>query len=140
MPQFQEILCQKDLPFAERIGQIIDVYYRILQQNPYLPLFILRELHRDMNSIFSAFHHQSVSHFFEELKEELQAEMDSGRLRQVPLRVVFCTFYSALVFPFLSKNLLTQTMMQDHEDFEDLLTEWKPYIVRQMVSLLCPAE
>ena len=140
VPQFQEILCQKDLPFAERIGQIIDVYYQILQQNPYLPLFILRELHRDMNSIFSAFHHQSVSHFFEELKEELQAEMDSGRLRQVPLRVVFCTFYSALVFPFLSKDLLTQTMMQDHEEFEDLLTEWKPYIVRQMVSLLCLPE
>lgn len=140
VPKFQKILLQRDLPFAERIGQIVDIYYQILQQNPYLPLFILRELHRDMNSIFSAFHHQSVSLFFEELKEELQAEMDSGRLRQVPLRVVFCTFYSALVFPFLSKNLLTQTMMQDHEEFEDLLTEWKPYIVRQMVNLLCIPE
>lgn len=140
VPQFQDILCQKNLPFAERIGKVIDVYYQMLLQNPYLPLFVLREIHRDMNFMLAAFHNQRVLHFFEELKKELQAEMDSGRLRQVPLRIVFCTFYSALVFPFLSKNLLTQTMMQDHEDFEDLLTEWKPYIVRQMVSLLCPAE
>lgn len=140
VPQFQEILLQKDLPFAERIGQVIDVYYRMLQQNTYLPLFIIREMHRDMNLLITAFHSQPVSHFFEELKEELQAEMDSGRLRQVPLRIVFCTFYSALVFPFLSKDLLTQTMMQDQEEFEDLLTEWKPYIVRQMVNLLCIPE
>lgn len=140
VPQFQEILLQKDLPFAERIGQVIDVYYRVLQQNTYLPLFIIREMHRDMNLLITVFHSQPVSHFFEELKEELQAEMDSGKLRQVPLRVVFCTFYSALVFPFLSKDLLTQTMMQDQEEFEDLLTEWKPYIVRQMVNLLCIPE
>lgn len=140
VPQFQEILCQKDLPFAERIGKIIDVYYRMLLQNPYLPLFVLREIHRDMNFMLAAFHNQRVLHFFEELKKELQAEMNCGRLCQVPLRVVFCTFYSALVFPFLSRNLLTQTMLEDHERFEDLLTEWKPYIVRQMVNLLCIPE
>lgn len=140
IPQFQDILCQKNLPFAERIGKVIDIYYRMLLQNPYLPLFILRELHRDMNFMLAAFQNQRVLHFFEELKKELQAEMDSGRLRQVPLRVVFCTFYSALIFPFLSRNLLTQTMLEDHERFEDLLTEWKPYIVRQMVNLLCIPE
>ena len=54
--------------------------------------------------------------------------------------VVFFTFYSALIFPFISRNLVNTTMLDEDENFEDLLTEWKPYIVRQMVNLLCISE
>ena len=41
--------------------------------------------------------------------------MNCKKLLQVPLRVIFYTFYNALVFPFLSRNLLTQTMLEDHK-------------------------
>lgn len=136
-PKFQNIILQKDLPIATRVEKVIDVYYQMLQKNPYLPLFILREMNRDINFLFNAFCSLDVANFFEGLKTSLQEEMANGKLKQVPLRIVFFTFYSALIFPFISRNLISLEMLNENETFEELLVEWKPYIVKQMVNLLC---
>ena len=136
-PKFQNIILQKDLPIATRVEKVIDVYYQMLQKNPYLPLFILREMIRDINFLFNAFRSLDVANFFEGLKTSLQEEMANGKLKQVPLRIVFFTFYSALIFPFISRNLISLEMLNENETFEELLVEWKPYIVKQMVNLLC---
>lgn len=136
-PKFQNIILQKDLPIATRVEKVIDVYYQMLQKNPYLPLFILREMNRDINFLFNAFRSLDVANFFEGLKTSLQEEMANGKLKQVPLRIVFFTFYSALIFPFISRNLISLEMLNENETFEELLAEWKPYIVKQMVNLLC---
>lgn len=136
-PKFQNIILQKDLPIATRVEKVIDVYYQMLQKNPYLPLFILREMNRDINFLFNAFRSLDVANFFEGLKTSLQEEMANGKLKQVPLRIVFFTFYSALIFPFISRNLISLEMLNENETFEGLLVEWKPYIVKQMVNLLC---
>lgn len=137
VPKFQNIILQKDLPIATRVEKVIDVYYQMLQKNPYLPLFILREMNRDINFLFNAFRSLDVANFFEGLKTSLQEEMANGKLKQVPLRIVFFTFYSALIFPFISRNLISLEMLNENETFEELLAEWKPYIVKQMVNLLC---
>lgn len=137
VPKFQNIILQKDLPIATRVEKVIDVYYQMLQKNPYLPLFILREMNRDVNFLFNAFRSLDVAHFFEGLKTSLQEEMANGKLRQVPLRIVFFTFYGALIFPFISRNLISVEMLNENETFEEVLAEWKPYIVKQMVNLLC---
>lgn len=136
-PKFQNIILQKDLPIATRVEKVIDVYYQMLQKNPYLPLFILREMNRDINFLFNAFRSLDVANFFEGLKTSLQEEMANGKLKQIPLRIVFFTFYSALIFPFISRNLISLEMLNENETFEELLVEWKPYIVKQMVNLLC---
>ncbi|KAB4280568.1 TetR/AcrR family transcriptional regulator, partial [Bacteroides thetaiotaomicron] len=49
---------------------------------------------------------------------------------------VFYTFYSALTVPFLTKNLSASFFLEKDDSFEDILVQWKPYIVRQMETLL----
>lgn len=137
IPKFQDIITNRDLSLSVRVEQIVDVYYNLLQENPYLPLFMLREIDRDVDFLLKTFSDLKVEHFFAELKNYLLEEMDKGRLRRVPLRIVFLTFYSALTFPFVSRKLMRETMMEKGEDFRTVLDEWKPYIISQMVNLLC---
>lgn len=136
IPKFQDIITNRDLSLSVRVEQIVDVYYNLLQENPYLPLFMLREIDRDVDFLLKTFSGLKVEHFFAELKNYLLEEMDKGRLRRVPLRIVFLTFYSALTFPFVSRKLMRETMMEKGEDFRTVLDEWKPYIISQMVNLL----
>lgn len=136
IPKFQDIITNRDLSLSVRVEQIVDVYYNLLQENPYLPLFMLREIDRDVDFLLKTFSDLKVEHFFAELKNYLLEEMDKGRLRRVPLRIVFLTFYSALTFPFVSRKLMRETMMEKDEDFRTVLDEWKPYIISQMVNLL----
>ena len=49
---------------------------------------------------------------------------------------LFYTFYSALTVPFLTKNLSASFFLEKEDTFEDILVQWKPYIVRQMEALL----
>ena len=97
---------------------------------------MLREIDRDVDFLLKTYSDLKVEHFFAELKNYLLEEMDKGRLRRVPLRIVFLTFYSALTFPFVSRKLMRETMMEKGEDFRTVLDEWKPYIISQMVNLL----
>ncbi|MEJ8740462.1 TetR/AcrR family transcriptional regulator [Phocaeicola sp. HCN-6420] len=136
IPKFQDIITNRDLSLSVRVEQIVDVYYNLLQENPYLPLFMLREIDRDVDFLLKTYSDLKVEHFFAELKNYLLEEMDKGRLRRVPLRIVFLTFYSALTFPFVSRKLMRETMMEKGEDFRTVLDEWKPYIISQMVNLL----
>ena len=136
IPKFQDIITNRDLSLSVRVEQIVDVYYYLLQENPYLPLFKSREIDRDVDFLLKTFSDLKVEHFFAELKNYLLEEMDKGRLRRVPLRIVFLTFYSALTFPFVSRKLMRETMMEKGEDFRTVLDEWKPYIISQMVNLL----
>ena len=136
IPKFQDIITNRDLSLSVRVEQIVDVYYNLLQENPYLPLFMLREIDRDVDFLLKTFSDLKVEHFFAELKNYLLEEMDKGRLRRVPLRIVFLTFYSALTFPFVSRKLMRETMMEKGEDFRTVLDEWNPYIISQIVNLL----
>jgi len=127
IPRIHDIIIQQDKPVSESIGEIVDAYYKVFTENPCLPLFMVREMHRDMDHLSTTFTHS---------RSVLQEEMNGGRLKTVPLPFVFYTFYSALTVPFLTKNLSASFFLEKEDTFEDILVQWKPYIVRQMEALL----
>ena len=70
-------------------------------------------------------------------KNSLLSEMEAGRLKTVPLHVVFLTFYGLLTFPLISKNLVINLFLEDESQFESFLREWKQYIILHLHNLLC---
>ena len=51
IPKIHDIIIQQDKPVSESIGEIVDAYYKVFTENPCLPLFMVREMHRDMNHL-----------------------------------------------------------------------------------------
>ena len=51
-PEIQGIMVQ-DKPISERIGRVVDAYFKIFTDNPSLPIFIVREIERDMPHLIS---------------------------------------------------------------------------------------
>lgn len=49
--------------------------------------------------------------------DSLQEKMKQGKLRQVPLRVLFYTFYGLLVVPFTTKDLTSFVFCEEGETF-----------------------
>ncbi|MBV4203674.1 TetR/AcrR family transcriptional regulator [Bacteroides salyersiae] len=136
-PEIQGIMVQ-DKPISERIGKVVDAYFKIFTDNPSLPIFIVREIERDMPHLISTARALELERYFHEIGVKLQKEMDSGKLKQVPIHFVFYTFYGLLVFPFLAKKLSTSVFLNGDEDFYEMLQTWKSHIIGQMEHLLCP--
>ncbi|BDF53516.1 MULTISPECIES: TetR/AcrR family transcriptional regulator [Butyricimonas] len=136
LPKIQDIVLQKDKPVTERVGGVIDAYFEVFSENPRLPLFVMRESNRDVNHLINTLADLRLERNFLEIARSLQDEMDSGRLKPVPLRFVFFTFYSLLIMPFVMKDLCASLFLEKGESFEEMFARWKPYIVMQMDNLL----
>ena len=136
IPRIHDIIIQQDKSVSESIGEIVDAYYKVFTENPCLPLFMVREMHRDMDHLSTTIKELRLEQYLHKIMDVLQEEMNGGRLKTVPLPFVFYTFYSALTVPFLTKNLSASFFLEKEDTFEDILVQWKPYIVRQMEALL----
>ena len=136
VPRVKDIVLQPDRPIGERVASVVDAYYDVFGANPGLPMFIVREMHRDFDGVVRTIMELRLGQYIESVRQGLQGEMDSGRLRQVPMRYLFLTFYSMLTMPIVAGHLCRTVLLDEGETFADLLAGWKPYIVDAMERLL----
>lgn len=136
IPKVQDIVMRKDEPISRRIENIVDTYYVVFRENPCLPLFVFREMNRDIDFLLDVIESSKMKASVDELVASLKEEMEQGRLNAVPLRFLFYTFYSLLTCPFLTKDLGSRMFLESGETFDDMLGRWKSYIVFQMENLL----
>ena len=118
------------------IEQVIDAYIVLFMKHPCLPLFMAREIQRDSAFLLQMARREQIDHYVHKIIRSLQAEMDEGKLKKVPLLTVFYTFYGLLVFPFLTRKLAEDILLEKGETFEDILAMWKGQVVKQIGNLL----
>lgn len=137
IPRIHGILAS-DTPFMERLDRIVGEYLAMFLKNPDLPYFLLSEIQRDTGHLIQVARELKIDGYIADIRKTVEREIETGRMRNVPLRVIFLTLYSLMVTPFLMKNLTTTLMFESEERFADFMQEWKRNILSQMGHLLCP--
>lgn len=138
IPKVQDIVRDNGLSVARKVSLVVDAYYKIFTASPCLPMFIMREMHRDFKYVEDFVLTMRFDRYFKTIGGYITEEMDKGYLRRVPLRFLFLSFYSMLTMPFSMKNLCQHRLLNEGESFDDMLAEWKPYIVSSITTLLTP--
>lgn len=136
VPRVYDIVVNSEKPVAERISQVFDAYMAIFLAKPCLPLFMAREVQRDFDFLLRMLQQEQIDRYVRKIIRALEAEMDAGKLKKVPLRTLFYTFYGLMVFPFLSRRLTESLLLAGGETFEEMLEEWKRQVVAQVCVLL----
>lgn len=136
VPKVFTILMQQERPIAQRIEEVVNAYYNLFLQNPNLPMFIIREMNRDVSQLVETATRLHLPDRLKEVTDSLQEEMAHGKLRRVPLPFLFYNLYGLLVMPFLTQNFVTSIYLDNEKTFVEMLNAWKPYIVLQMTTLL----
>lgn len=134
-PRIQVIL-EKETPFMERLNAVIDEYMALFRANPALPQFIIGEIQRDVHHLIRVLHELEVEGYICTIKRRLVDEIRRGELRRVPLRDFFLTFYSLVIFPTLTRNLIETLMLEDGEHYDDFIRQWKRRTLTQVGYLL----
>lgn len=135
MPKIHDII-KLDIPFVDRMGMVLDEYIELFTKEPYLPKFICGEIQRDVNHLLEVAKELQFEAALSLVKDTLLAEMEAGKIKKVPLPMVFLTFYSLLTYPFLVRNLITTLFLDNEEDFTSFLQEWKQHIITELTNLL----
>lgn len=135
MPKIHDII-RLDVSFVDRMGMILDEYIELFTKDPYLPKFICGEIQRDVNHLLESAKELQFDAALSLVKDTLLKEMETGKIKKVPLPMVFLTFYSLLTYPFLVRNLITTLFLDNEEDFTSFLQEWKQHIITELTNLL----
>lgn len=136
VPKIFDIISQKDMNIERRIDEMIDTYYALFIDNPKLPMFMMREINRDANLLIKTATQLNIHEKFRHSLDSIEQEMKEGKLKQVPIRFMFYNISSLLTIPFLTQDLTYSILLEEGETFEDMLKEWKPYIIKQLLNLI----
>lgn len=135
VPKVVQILQNDNVPFFERVSNLIDVYFGILVENPNLPMFVIREIYRDIQCLFDTLNSVSDNQI-KQIRGILLAEMEKGHIKTAPIEFIFYTFYGLLFTPFLL-NPMTSIVFDKPEKLTiENLAPWKEQILLQVKALL----
>lgn len=135
VPAIHNIITQ-NISVGERIEQIINIYFNSMQQNPSLPMFMLREIQRDPAHIIATMKESPAQEIAKQIRDILLKEMACGNIKFVPIEQLIYTLYSAVLFPFLIKPLTNELKLTSDETFAATIQQWKEQVIKQINTLL----
>ncbi len=136
IPAIQDTLL-KEKPIPECIADIVDIYFDMLEHNPGMPLFVVREIQRDASHFYlQAQSNTTIRHYVMSLKAFIIEKMENGQIRTMPLQNIFYTFYGLIFTPFLFSPLTKLMFDGDEPQKLAAIAQWKANIVSMMQTYL----
>jgi len=122
-PGIKEFL-YSDIPIEIKIGAFVEKYMELLIQNPFIPMFILKEINRDPESLAAVIKNQGVNPH--EVFASFEKEMDKGNIRRINPKDLLVNMLALSIFPVAAKPLMTVMFFDNNEeDYKSFLAERK---------------
>lgn len=137
-PRLGEIMAS-DRPLIDRLEMVIGEYFDRFIEDPQVPGFIISEIQRDADHLVATAREMHYDRVFSTVRDALAEEMREGRLRRVPMYMVFSTIYGGIAFPFVTRNLFVSWFGMDEEGFRAMIADWRRCLIAQVRNLLLPA-
>lgn len=111
-------------PIEEKLGVFIEKYIELLMNNPFLPSFILKEIHRDPEFLASIIKSQGLNP--QEIFVMFEKEMEAGNIRKMDPRELMINILGLSIFPFAAKPLMKVMFFDNNKRaYNDFLIQRK---------------
>ncbi|MGC9353924.1 MAG: TetR/AcrR family transcriptional regulator [Mariniphaga sp.] len=115
---------RSQLPFEEKLETFIDKYISLLLKNPFLPAFILKEIHRDPEFLASVIKSTGVNP--NAVFSMLEKEMAAGKIRKMDPKELLINILALSVFPVAAKPLMQIMFFENNKKaYNDFLLKRK---------------
>lgn len=136
LPKIKDIILS-DSALEVKVTKITDTYLDVLMNMPELPLFLMKEAHRDLDNLLAMASENNLLELGYSVIEALNEMAERGEVRKIPFLEIVYTFYGLMTFPFLSMPIACRISGKD-DIRSELTTRWRDNVISQMVHLLKP--
>lgn len=123
-----------DVPLFEKIENFVNEYIDEMQENPYLPWFVMNEINRDpdqfMYKIWGKDNLPKPAKFL----EQIELEIKSGRIKKVSPMHLLMNMISMTIFPFVGKPMFIRNLRLTEKQFREIMEQRKKEIPRFIID------
>ena len=124
------MILSSDDPLDQKIDRIVELYHDTLTQNPFLPGYVLAELHHHPERIQQVIGKigggepaELARPLFEHLGRQIDAEVRAGRMRAISPQQFVVNLVSLCIFPFAARPMLALMLGLDDAAFPSFIAE-----------------
>lgn len=134
-----------DMTIDQKIDAIVGLYLEHLSRNPFLPGYILSELHHHPDRIPHMLATATgidpstmLARVFAKLGQQIDAEVRAGRMRPITPQQFAANLISLCVFPFAARPMLMMAFGHDESGFARFIEERKADLPRYIRNAIRP--
>ncbi len=125
-----------DLPFFEKMRRMIEAEIEKMKAAPYLPMFILNEMHSNPERMMCNVPRESHTRLFKAFSELVEKEQMAGRIRPVSPRQLFMSIMGLTMFPFLAQPMYKMVLEADQKSFDEMIQERLEHVSSMIINSL----
>ncbi len=123
-----------DAPLFEKIKNFVNEYIDEMQENPYLPWFVMNEINRDpeqfMYKIWGKENLPKPGKFLEQIEKEIK----NGTIKSIKPAHLLMNLLSMTIFPFVAKPMLTRNLRLSDAQFRSIMEERRKEIPKFIID------
>ena len=127
-----------DLPLIEKIKALVPAYISVIQQNEFIPAFIMQELNRNPENLIKIImeneDHPEPLLFFKDVEKAIQA----GEIRPIDPAELLVNILALCIFPFLMKPMVSAFNYFPDDVIEQRLDIRKETVVNFILNSIKP--
>lgn len=117
-----------EVPLFEKIENFVAEYIDEMQENPYLPWFVMNELHRDPDQFMYKIWGEKNLPKPQKLLEQIEKEVKKGTIKRISPIHLLMNLLSMTIFPFVARPMLTRNLRLNEKEFKEVLEQRKKEI------------
>jgi AcrR family transcriptional regulator len=123
---------------AQKIELFVEKYLSIVLKNPFIPLFVLNEMHRSPDTFFNEFIHPDLKIRIKGVLEMFENAVQKGEITPIDPRHLMMNIMALCVFPFVARPMLQRMMDISDMEYEKMLEERKQVVSQFILNAVMP--
>ncbi|MCM4167453.1 HTH-type transcriptional regulator BetI [Arenibacter antarcticus] len=122
-----------EAPVFEKIENFVDRYITFVQDNPYLPSFLIQEINNNpafANSFFQTHGAPNPEHF----EKQIAREVEQGIIKPIDPKQLLLNLFSLTAFSFAATGLVKGILNVEETDFNLMMEERKRLIPKLIID------
>lgn len=130
------MIFQSDLPLFEKIEKFVQEYIDEMIANPYLPWFVMNELHRDADQFMYKIWGSENLPKPAKLLEQVEQEIKAGRIKRIHPMHLLMNMISMTIFPFIGKPMFVRNLRLNDKQFREIMEQRKTEVPKFIIEAI----
>ncbi len=117
-PAMKQVL-EAELGIKEKITFFVKNYIRTLQENPFIPAFVINTLNTNPERFLKFIKKSGINPL--QLQEQIDDEVEKGMIRPVKAEHLLVNLVSMCLFPFIARPIVQYIFEMNNEEYQTYL-------------------